>query len=104
MSKTVRMKTRVPIRRMVFDEELLRRAVTERGARSKVAMESGNIFLDRFKDEDDPIFITSAAHAEPQRGVTAELLSKVWRISLDEAKQTLEVTNQLNKQDADSGI
>ena len=54
-----------------FDEELLQRAVTDRGARSKVAMESGNIFLDGFKDEDDLIFTTSVAHAEQQRGVTA---------------------------------
>ena len=40
-----------------FDEKLLRRSVTERGAKSKIAMESGNISLDGFKkNEDDTIF------------------------------------------------
>ena len=58
-----------------FDEELLRRAVTEREEKSKVAMEAGDIFLDGFEDKHDPIFTTSAAHAEPQWRVTAKLLS-----------------------------
>ena len=65
-----------------FDGELLRRDVTERGAKSKISMESGNISLDDFKNnEDDAIFELAAAHAETQKGVTAEYLSKFWRIS-----------------------
>ena len=35
-----------------------------------------------------------AAHAERVQGVDPVHLSKVWRISLDEAKRTLEVTSQ----------
>ena len=62
----------------------------------KVAIECDDVFLDIFEDNQDQIF----AFAEPQRGVTAKLLSKVWRIFLDEAKQTLQATTQLNKQDA----
>ena len=64
-----------------FDEELLRRSVTERGAKSKIAMASGNISLDGFKNnEDDAIFELAAKHAETPKGVTDEHLSKVWRI------------------------
>ena len=55
-----------------FDKELLRWAVTNGGAKSKVAMECGDVFLDGFEDKQDQIFEASAAHAEPQRGVTAE--------------------------------
>ena len=62
------------------------------------------MFLDEFEDKQDQLFNASAAQAEPQRGVAAELLSIFWRISLDEAKQTLQATTQLNKQDGDSRI
>ena len=67
-------------------------------------MECGDVFLDGFEDKQDQIFEASAAHAEPQRGVTVKLMSKVWRIFLDEDTQTLQVTTQLKKQDSDSGI
>ena len=88
-----------------FDEELLRRAVTERGAKYKITMESGNIFLDGFKNnEDDAIFELAAAHSETPKGVTAEHLSKVWIISEEVSQRTLDVTTQLNKQDADTSL
>ena len=82
-----------------FDEELLRRAVTERTAKSKIAMESGNITLEGFKDnEDDSIFELAAAHAETPKGVTAEHLSKVWRISDEVAQRTLDFSKKaINK-------
>ena len=45
-------------------------------------MEYGNISFDGFKNnEDDAIFELAAAHAETQKGVTTEYLSKFWRIS-----------------------
>ena len=51
-----------------FDKELLWRAVTERGAKSKIAMESGNIYLYGFNNnEDDSIFELAAAHAKRQK-------------------------------------
>ena len=87
-----------------FNKDLIQQAITDRGAKSKVSMECGDVFLDEFEDKQDQIFKASATHAEPHRGVADELLSKVWRISLDEAKQTLQATPQLNKEDADSGI
>ena len=48
--------------------------------------------------------LISAAHAERPKGVTKELLSKIWRISEDEARRTIEVTTRLNKQDAESNL
>ena len=88
-----------------LDEELFRRAVTKRTEQSKIAMESGNITLEGFdNDEDEYIFELSAAHAETPKGVTAEHLSKVWRISDEAAQQTLEFTTQLNKKDVNSSL
>ena len=88
-----------------LDEELLRRAVTERTAKYKIAMEYGNITLEGFNnDEDDSIFELSEAHADTPKGVTAEHLSKVWRISDEAAQQTLEVTTKLNKQDVNASL
>ena len=55
-------------------------------------MECDDVFLDGFEDKQDQISKAFVVHAEPQRGVTTDLLSNVWRISLDEAKQTLQVT------------
>ena len=43
-------------------------------------------------DLDD--IMASAAHARPRRTVDAEHLSKIWRIDLETAKRTLDVTSQ----------
>ena len=56
-----------------FNKELLRQAVTDRGAKSKVAMECGDVFLCGFEDKQDQIFEASAAHAEPQRGGNGQI-------------------------------
>ena len=37
-------------------------------------------------------------------GVTKEHLAKVWILNEEEARRTIEVTTQLNKQDADSTL
>ena len=66
-------------------------------------MEAGSICLDDIhNDSDDLMFESSAAHAETPKGVTASQLSKVWSISENDAKRTLDVTTQLMKQDADA--
>ena len=68
-------------------------------------MESGNISLNGFKNnEDDAIFELSVAHAETPKDVTAEHLSKVWIIPEEVSQRTLDVTTQLNKQDADTSL
>jgi hypothetical protein len=57
--------------------------------------------------EDDGFWISfeaAAAHAEISKDVTKEMLAKVWRISEDEARRTLEVTTQLNRQGADTSL
>ena len=43
----------------------------------------------------------SATHAEKPKGVSPELLKKIWGIDLDTAKRTLATTTQLNRQDED---
>ena len=79
--------------------------MTERTAKSKIAMESGNIILECFNnDEDDSIFELSADHVDTPKGLTAKHLSKVWRISYEAAQQKLEVKTQLNKQDVNASL
>ena len=64
------------------------------------------------QEGDDELFVDfeayeaelAAAHAEVPKGVTKELLSKIWRISENESRRTLEVTTQLNRQDADASL
>ena len=88
----------------VFDKELLQHAVNDRGAKSKIATESGELFIHGLEEQINSIFSASATHAKLQRGETTEQLGKVWRIPLDETKQTLDVTPQLNKQDGNSNL
>ena len=88
-----------------FNEELLCKAVNDRTVKGKLAMEAGSIFIDDFlNDDEDFVFESSAAHAETPKGVTAAQLSKVWCISEEDAKRTLDVTSQLIKQDADTSL
>ena len=88
-----------------FNEELLCKAVNDRTVKGKLAMEAGSIFIDDFlSDDEDFVFESSAAHAETPKGVTAAQLSKVWCISEEDAKRTLDVTSQLIKQDADTSL
>ena len=44
-------------------------------------------------DNFDDIMV-SATHAENPKGVSADMLSKIWRIDLESAKRTLDVTSQ----------
>ena len=66
-------------------------------------MEAGSTSLCE-DDVANELFETAAAHVDTPKGVTAEHLSKVWRISHDDAKRTLEVTSQLNKQESDASL
>ena len=64
-----------------LNEEFLCKAVTERAAKSKISMEAGSILFDGFNDIDDKMFESSVTHADTPKGITAENLSKVWRVS-----------------------
>ena len=86
-----------------LDEDLLNEAVSKRLAQSKIAMEAGSINVEAVP-EDDGIFELSATQADTARGVTAEHLSRVWRVPLDDAKKTLEVTSQLSHQSTDASL
>eukprot|EP00956_Cyclotella_meneghiniana_P034439 scaffold104886_cov86-Cyclotella_meneghiniana.AAC.1 len=93
----------------MLDEEFLNKMLSERHAYASIAGAAGCNPISIPSDEpSDELFLNladaSAAHAEIPKGVTKEMLSKVWRISEDEARRTLEVTTQLNRQDADSSI
>ena len=51
----------------------------------------------------DEIFV-SAAHANRPQGVKAEHLAKVWRIDIDQAKDTLDITTQRSVRTNDPNI
>ena len=69
-------------------------------ADSDTSMEEGDgdmSVIDMFDDwegEEIDEFMTSAMTAMKPSGMSPEHLSKVWRISVDDAKQTLDVTSQ----------
>ena len=87
-----------------LNEELLCKSVTERSAKSNMSMEAGGILFDGFNEIYDAMFESSATHTYTPKGITAEQLSKVWRVSNEVAQQTLDVTKQLNRQDYDSTL
>ena len=76
----------------------------ERGALSKYGMSVGSMHGAVYDISD--LFITeaSAAHAEAPKGVTAQQLSKVWKIDIDSAKRTREVTSQRRKLDTNVNL
>ena len=46
----------------------------------------------------------SATHADKLKGVSPELLEKIWRIDKKTAKRTISTTTQLNRQEANSKL
>ena len=88
---------------MCYDKDLLCEAITQQAAKSKIAMEASSLNIEEM-EEDDLIFELSAARAGTPSGVTAQHLSKVWRITHDEARRTLDVTTQLNRQSIDASL
>ncbi len=46
----------------------------------------------------------SATHAAPPKGISPEILSKVFRIDHDTARRTIDVTTQFNRRDPNSSI
>ena len=106
----------------VLDEDILSKAFEEHRRDSQFAMAAGCTLVGDMQScdaADDALFLPlhlvepteadiildmSATHAEKPKGVTADHISKIWRISEEEAKRTLEVTTQLSKQDAESTL
>jgi len=90
-----------------FDVSYLQQVFEDDLVRSKIGMAIGSMHAaDPQDDMDCELFdgLLSATHAERPKGVSKETLMKVWRISEDEARRTLEVTTQLNHQDPDTNL
>ncbi|KAL7538844.1 hypothetical protein ACHAXR_009411 [Thalassiosira sp. AJA248-18] len=92
----------------IFDPTIFQNALNDRLGDSKLAMAAGCTMAHNPQDDlDCELFediSIAATHAAIPKGVSKEMLTKVWGISEDEARRTLEVTTQLNKQDADSKL
>ena len=102
----------------VLDPVMLASSLDERGAIRRFATSIGStnahhekylfdIMLDDVNEVsaigelDFEFFTASATHAEASKGISAEQLSKVWRIDLDSATRTLDITTQRCKRSDD---
>lgn len=87
--------------RYIFEEEsdnnMLERSSTSSDENGNEELDLDNIGLHPIEgDTDEQLneFMASAAHGRPRKQIQAEHLSKVWRIKLEEAQQTLNITSQ----------
>ena len=88
--------TKVNFIRHIFDDECIRNSDGNTFELIIKDLNVGNSLLDA--DFDD--FMVSATHAENPKGVSAEMLSKIWRIDLKSAERTLNViTQRLHRSD-----
>ena len=84
----------------VTNDEYLVSDVSESDSDQSVSEADSNELLDNmFMDEqqgniDLDDILVSAAHARPRRGIDAKHLSKIWRIDLEAAQKTLDITSQ----------
>ena len=97
----------------MFEPEVLVATMDDSVQRSKVAMAMGSMTVNNMGCElfeaveaavADAIATISAVTAGNTTGVSAAHLSKIFRISHDEAERTLDATSQLNCQDANSSL
>ena len=94
----------------VYDPQLLCDLLDESIAASKFGMAVGSTVADDYTSECE-LFINSiqeafagATHAEKPKGISPQLLEKIWGIDNETAKRTLKTTTQLNRQDANSKL
>jgi hypothetical protein len=97
----------------MFEPEIFAASMNDGVQRSKVAMAMGSMTTNDFGCElfkainsavAEAIGTISAIKAGNAGGVSAEHLSKIFRISNEEAERTLDATSQLNCQDANSSL
>ena len=70
------------------------------------SLEEANDLLDKSHEEPDAVIeevMSSATHVRDYKNVSADMLSKIWRIDRDTAERTLEITSQrISRSDAAS--
>ena len=87
-----------------LDPRAFAQSLNEKVASSKFAMSVGSVSCDPdYIIGSDDVNI-SAMHADKPKGVSAEVLSKVFRIDLDTAKRTLQLNTQRCKRGKDPSL
>jgi len=93
---------------VTLDPSSFAQAVGDRAAQSKFAMSIGSASVGVPTEDDlfidDPTIIEmdiAAVNAGKPKGVNPVDLAKVWRIDVEAARRSIEVTTQLKQQDAD---
>ena len=96
---------------VTLDPATFAQAISDRASRSKFAMSIGSVSAGGPKNNDlfidDPTIIEidiEAVNARKPKGVTPVDLAKVWRIDVETARRTIEVTTQWKQQDADGSL
>ena len=95
-----------------YDPEIFCEMINEQVATSKFSAAVGNTMVNPQDPYREIIYATeqemrgfaSATHAEKRKGVSPELLEKIWRIDNSTAKRTIRTTTQLNRQEANSKL
>ena len=92
-----------------LDPTMFARMLSDRAARSKFAMSIGSASTRHGLTEiddlfEDPLIEVQALHAESPQGLKPQDLAKVWKIDIEAARRTLEITTQLKKQDANGNL
>ena len=60
-------------------------------------MEDGHIFFDGLNEIDDEMFESSAMHVDTTKGITAEQLSKLGRVSNEVSQQSIGCDNTVEQ-------
>ena len=106
------MRVQVALVSGAYDPEIFCKMINEQVATSKFSAAVG-ITMSNPQDPDREILyateqemrgFASATHAEKRKGVSPELLEKIWRIDNSTAKRTICTTNQLNRQEENSKL
>ena len=90
----------------MLDSDLMGADIRERTLRSKMMTAAGSTtvnadgckLFEAALESEPGMASVGATSASKPRGVTAETLSKIWRIDYETAARTLKVTTQLNHQ------
>ena len=94
---------------IIFDPLMLAQEILKKQEHTCVAMAAGCAGMpSSLSGVSDGLFVTvaepCAKHAEVPKGIDKEILARVWRISEEEARRTIEVNTQLNCQGAESSL
>ena len=106
------MQVQVASARGAYDPEIFCEVINDQVTTSKFSAAVGSTMANPkdpywemlYATEQEMRGFASATHAEKRKGVSPELLEKIWRIDNKTAKRTIRTTTQLNRQETNSKL